>query len=495
MRWTGIVVASVMAVACGGGSGAGALSASGAAKGGPRTATGEMVAAHAKKGFEEALSAFMKYDSPAEGWSESKCQEVAGQFVAAAEEQEDEVDRAFPEALYNAGLVYQRCGDDGQARAQFQAAAAAGRGEFHAAKAQLTLYDYAKSEDLNSAISRLEDIIRAAKFQNVEALVNLAALQMERAAQSDESAAKADYDAAKLNIQRALALDDSYMPAFNQLAVYYLELARANASNGKANRRRRGRMVVAGKTAESLNQQQIELAALVAAQAIQKNPGYAPIYNTMGLIQVEQRNFNTAVRSFAKARSLDPRFFEAHMNYGALNLVFRGFAEAEKAYGDALRLNEREYEAHLGLALAVRGQINDQNFDRYTTLVEKHLADAKQIAPNRPETYYNEAIFMQEYRAKRGSEAAQIQGLRKVKTVFQTFINKAGADPAFADAVKRSKERVQDIDDIIPVLQMSIDDQKRMKAEAAAKAAAVPAASPAGAAKPAQANGAGAEPN
>src|SRR5690606_28464870 len=123
---------------------------------------------------------------------------------------------------------------------------------------------------------------------------------------------------------RALAIDDAYMPAFNQLAIYYMESAKKSAG---MKGRRRG-LVVAGAKRAKVNQQQLELAALVASQAIQKSGSYAPIQNTAGLIQVQMDNFNGAVNSFARARKLDPKFFEAHMNYAAVNLSFRGFAEA-----------------------------------------------------------------------------------------------------------------------------------------------------------------------
>ena len=45
--------------------------------------------------------------------------------------------------------------------------------------------------------------------------------------QSDQDG-KNDLERAQRNLQRALAIDDSYMPAFNQLAVYYLEQAKAD---------------------------------------------------------------------------------------------------------------------------------------------------------------------------------------------------------------------------------------------------------------------------
>ncbi len=288
----------------------------------------------------------------------------------------------FPEAQYNSGLAYQRCGKDAEARSEFEAVIKSDP-SFHRARAQIALYDYAKSNDLDGTISKLDQIIHDAKFQNVEALVSLAALQMERGNDQPDSDGKNDLERAQRNLQRALAIDDGYMPAFNQLSVYYLTQAKAKAGQlDKSGKRGRRGMEVSGASKASVDSQQLDLAALVAAQAQKKNPNYAPISNTTGLIQVQLKNFNGAVKSFGKARQLDPTFFEAQMNYAAVNLSFRGYEEAEKAYRDALKLKPKDYEAQLGLALAIRGQINDSNFDKYVAEAQSHLDEAKKIAPD-----------------------------------------------------------------------------------------------------------------
>src|SRR5690606_33302033 len=142
--------------------------------------------------------------------------------------------------------------------------------------------------------------------------------------------------------------------------------------------RKRG-LVVAGAAKRQVNQQQLELAALVASQAIQKSSNYAPIQNTAGLIQVEMSNYKGAVKSFARARALDPKFFEAHMNYAAVNLSFRGFAEAEKAYRDALKLQPQDDEGRVGLAVAVGGRVNDAKFDEFVAEWQKELDGCRKI--------------------------------------------------------------------------------------------------------------------
>ena len=461
-----IVASWLFAIACGGGgAGEGAKSADAM-----RDSKGKLkVSEEAKREHSDALAEFVKIDRAGE-WTEAKCRSIAEKFMQASKTEESEAGKPLPSSLYNAGVAYLRCGLQDEAFKQFQAATDADA-NFHRGRAQMALFEYQQTQDLDSSISTLETVIRDAKFQTVEGLVGLAALQMERNSDQATDDGANDFERAKKNIQRALAIDDGYMPAFNQLAIYYMESAKKSAG---VEGRRRG-LVVAGAKRTKVNQQQLELAALVASQAIQKSGAYAPIHNTAGLIQVQMDNFNGAVNSFARARALDPKFFEAHMNYAAVNLSFRGFAEAEKAYREAIKLRPDDYEAHLGLALAIRGQINDANFDKAVAEVAKELDTCKKLDPSRPEAYYNEAILTQEFRAKAsGDPMKSIPTLREAAAQYQAFIGRAEGEAAFAEAVKRSKNRVQDIEDTVKFIEESeqmrlqdIENQKAMEAEAA----------------------------
>ncbi len=388
------------------------------------------------KAFNHALDAFARHDRAGD-WSDKTCSSVAQAFVAAARLAEKE-NRAVPEAHYDAALAHERCDQRAEARAELVIAAKLDP-EFYRARAKLALYEFEETRNVDEAIRVLSGIIREAKFQNVEALVALASLQMERKSAAADDDGKGDMERARKNLQRALAIDDSYMAAENQLAIFYLEQAKAHAGT-----RARSGLVASSSKKRHPSSQELNLAALVASQGILKNPNYAPLYNTAGLIQVELGSFNSAVKSFQTARRLDPKLFEAHVNYAAVNLGFRGFEEAELAYRDALRVRPDDYEAKLGLALALRGQIRPGDPTRLTARVEKTLEEAKQIAPERPETYYNQAILTHEYKAK-GDKATAVPALRQASKLFQEFIAKAGTDPALADAVRRAKERSEDI--------------------------------------------------
>lgn len=408
-----------------------------------KTGDTSVVTEESKKAYDDALKAFIEHDK-ANDWNEGTCGSTAAQFVKVNEENKAKAGAQLPQALYNAGLAYQRCNNDAEAKKQFAAALALDP-KFHRAKVQVALYDYKEKGEsaLPATIDALQQAVLDAEFQNPDALVNLAMLQMKRnGSTGDGKSCDNDMECAKRNIQRALAVDDSFMPAFNQLAIYYLERAKNKA--GKTT----GKTVTSGKKSKGINQQQLELAALVCSQAIRKNPKYAPIHNTAGLIQVELGNINGAVAEFRQASQLDSGFFEAQMNFAAVNLSFRGFKNAEEAYTAALKIKPDDFDAKLGLALAIRGQINDTNFDESIKRSQSLIEEARKIAPDRPETYYNEAILIQEYKVKGISDQkATLPVYDQAIATYNTFIQKAGSGAEYADAVKRSKERIKDMED------------------------------------------------
>lgn len=430
-----LLVASgvAMQVACGGG-GPEVKAPDGKNNGKP------VISAAAEKGFNAAIEAFVAHDK-ANDWNDAACADIAKKFDAVAAEEKA---GKLAEATFNAGLAYQRCGNEKEAKARFQKALT-DNPKFHYARAQIALYDYKASTNEDATIASLQQAVLDSQFENVPALVNLAMVQMARDGATGGQDCKDDFDCAKKNLQRALAKDDAYMPAFNQLALYYFQLAkkRAGSVKGTKGKRQIATNAAMGKRADV---QQLELAALVCSQAIRKNPGYAPIHNTAGLIQNELGLVNSAVGEFATAAKLDPRLFEAQMNFAAVNLSFRGFEQAESAYRNALQMRPNDYDAHLGLALALRGRIDDVNYDKQVAAVQAELDAAKKIDPNRPDAYYNEGILTQEYKAKGLEQAKQIATLEQAQGILRTFTEKASGKAEYDGAVKRSKERIEDMD-------------------------------------------------
>jgi len=275
-----------------------------------------------KQHYDEGIASVQELDRT-NGWTPETCDKTAKMFLEAADKSKD----FLATAVYNAGVAYQRCNDRVHASELYKKVLDKDP-KFHRARVQLALFAFADSNEtaVDPAITELDQAVHDSEYQNTEALVNLARLQMKRGKKGD--AKTDDYENAKLNLQRALAVDDAYMPAFNQLAIYYLESAKRQA--GKTN----SKFEKAGSKSSKVDTQALDLALLVTSQAIRKNANFAPTFNTAGLIFVQQGNLNRAVESFGTARKLDPTFFEAHMNYAAVNLQFRGFAQAEQAYRD-----------------------------------------------------------------------------------------------------------------------------------------------------------------
>ncbi len=486
-----VVAAALMAgLGCGGGHKEAESAADetphGGGGGGGAASPAAPVQRAAQERFNAAIDLLNGHDK-ANDWSDQACSDTAAAFASAASS-----NGKFPEATYDAGLAYQRCNNDKEAKAHFQKALSDDP-KFHFARAQLALYQFKADGNVDAAINALEQAVNDANFQNVPALVDLAMFQMLRDSDTigancqSKSGDLKDFDCAKLNLQRALAIDDGYMPAFNQLALFYFGSAKK-----KAGARKFGRTIATNAAiAKRGDVQQLELAALVCSQAVRKNKNYAPIHNTSGLILNELGQVNTAVKEFSAAAQLDPHFFEAQMNLAAINLSFRGFDKAEGAYRKALEMHPNDYDAHLGLALALRGQIDDSNYDKQVAAVQSELDACKKIDAERPDAYFNEGILTQEYKAKGagGTEKAVVV-YGQAKQVFQTFLEKAGDKAEYAGAVKKTRERMQDIDDTVTFLQAggpSTPTPPPADSSAPSAGGAPPAAAPAASGAPAAA--------
>jgi tetratricopeptide (TPR) repeat protein len=396
----------------------------------------------AAEAHKSAIDTFVEHDRAGD-WNEGTCAAVAKAFDDIAEK-----GALVAEASFNAGLAFQRCNDDANAKARFERAVKADAKNPHA-RAQLALYRYKSDGDENAAILVLESAVIDAKFQDVPALVALATVQMARDGAVAGRDCANDVECAKTNLQRALAIDDAYMPALNQLALYYFQQARKRAGVAAAASKARGRHVLTPAGARrAADVQQLELAALVCSQAIKKNARYAPIHNTAGLVQNELGHVSSAVAEFGEAIKLDPRSFEAQMNYAAVNLGFRGFEQAQKAYEAAITLRPNDYDAHLGLAIALRGPLTgaEPEVEKRVSAVLVEIEAAKKIDPSRPDAYFNQAILVHEFETKGGDQKRTLAALDKAKASFLDFLTKAGERAEYAAASTRAKERIQDID-------------------------------------------------
>ena len=179
-----------------------------------------------------------------------------------------------------------------------------------------------------------------------------------------------------------------------------------------------------------------------------RTPNYAPIHNTSGLILNELGQVNTAVEGVPAAAQLDPHFFEAQMNLAAINLSFRGFDKAEAAYRKALEMHPNDYDAHLGLALALRGQIDDSNYDKQVAAVQAELDACKKIdARARTPTSTRGSSRRSTRRRARAARTRRSPSTSRPSRSSRPSWTRRSGKPEYDGAVKKAKERMQDIDD------------------------------------------------
>lgn len=351
------------------------------------TADGNAVSKKAHGKWKDALDEFEANEKS--GWTAAKCSSSEKAFERAAEAQGG----SFAEAHYMAGLALSRCGDDG-AYAHYEEALKVDD-KFCKARVALGLRDM-NGGRIREAKNAFEQSIKDDP-QCTSGYTNLAIVQR----------AEGNSDEALKNLRRALAIESDYLAAFNQMALLHYD---------------RGRQ---GKPAE------LDLAEVVCRQAQMLDEGYAPIYNTWGLIKVYKGDVIMALRYFERAITLDPDLFEAQMNFGEVTISFRGYEDGRKAFARAVELEPDSYDAVIGLGTALRG------LGQFAE-AQSQYQRAKELDGRRPEAYFNLGVLYQDYMS------GSVSDLRQAKTYFSEFLKRAGNEPEFRSTVQDVNNRCAD---------------------------------------------------
>lgn len=400
--------------------------------------SGQAVSATANEKFNTAAASMRTHDEANDGrgdWANDVCTQVAGQFEEAANAQPN---GQFAEAWFNRGLVYDRCGMNDQATQSLQRSVQAGGGNFCRAKVQLGVMAF-RRRDTAAAQSMFEEAIRQDPTHCVEGYTNLAMVMRERHPTTPQ-----EWAPVIRNIRAALALDDRYLPARNELALAYLQQA-----------------------GDDPNSRLIFLAGLVCAQAIQvaqvpagQNPAnaltpevrsfVADLHNTWGIIDIRRNEIIKAQEHFRRAYTLNPNMFQAWVNYGTINLSFRGYADARDAFTHAVTLQDTSYDAHIGLGVALRGLAQTAPDAERTAMLTQAQAEyerARTLDANRADAYYNLGVLNMNYMD------GTIPTLQRALQQLQDFVNRASSQARFADAVVRANRHMRNIRETITALQ------------------------------------------
>lgn len=288
--------------------------------------------------------------------------------------------------VYMTGLISARCGNTEAARQLYQSALELDP-SLCEARVGVGLLELEAGRG-GEARRAFEEAITADN-RCAPAYVNLAILESEEPAERDEALA---------NLRRALAVRTDYLPALDRMALVYLAQADEHP-------------------------ELLDLAEVVCRQAQLIDPSYAPIYNTWGLIDVEQGELTGAAAKFARAMELDPSSFEAHMNFGQITLSQRAYADAARAFERARELRGSSYDAALGLGVALRGLRDPER-------AEAMYRAALELDGDRPEAWFDLAVLYHEHR---DGNAAQ---LHQALDFLREFVARARSEERFGGTVQ-----------------------------------------------------------
>jgi tetratricopeptide (TPR) repeat protein len=233
--------------------------------------------------------------------------------------------------------------------------------------------------------------------QCTEGYVNMAILQRRRG----------DTKEALNNLRRAMAIDAQYLPAFNEMALVYIQDAQGNL---KA----------------------LDLAEVVCSQAQKIDVRYPAVYNTWGLIDLRRGEIISAAAKFQKAFELDSTMFEAYMNFAQITIGFRGYEDARNAFTKALELQPKSFDATVGLGVAYRGL-------QQPAKAEEYYKKAIGMNGQRPEPYYNLGVLYQDF--KDGS----LEQMKQARSYYDQFLSRAGGGEQYAKTVDDVKRRCKTV--------------------------------------------------
>lgn len=377
------------------------------------------ISAAAKADFDTAVKKWEAAQKVKGGMGPGDCKSLASNFSHISEP------ALAAQAHYNAGSILESCGYDKDAESEYQAALSANPA-YGPAMANLGGLYY-KQNNPATAKSWFEKAIDADPAHSGAAFANLGAIEYQQGKQTGD---RQILTSAISHLRRALAIDAYDLKAYSILALVYYTIAENDKSK-------------------------LDLAQLVCSQAqtdIDGGKDYAPIWHTLGLIQLRKKNPSLALKNFEQAATLDPKYIDAHLNIGAIGLSTRQYEKAAAAFAAVLKLDPKSFDATIGMGVASRGL---KKIDEAETWYKK----ASELKPQDCAVQYNLGVLYQDYK----SDPANAN-LNTAKDFFGKFRSCSGADPKkVADAERRMK----DIDEVFA----AIEQQKKMEAELKAQQA------------------------
>ena len=90
--------------------------------------------------------------------------------------------------------------------------------------------------------------------------------------------------------------------------------------------------------------------------ALRKDPANAPLFNKLGITQMQAGDLGSAASTFKKAIKVDPKLAVAYNNLGAVAYQRKKYGDAAREFKRALALEETNASFHINLGAAWFGQ-------------------------------------------------------------------------------------------------------------------------------------------
>ena len=397
----------------------------GGGKGGGAEIDPTKATAEAKKDFASVAERYAA--AKAKGsLSKGQCEEFAKAFERVYKDHGKQMTVAY----FNAGAVWDECGDTQKAEETYIAVTKAVP-KYDLSYNNLGVIYWNRGQE-----DKALDFFKKAVDANIATRAprnNLAAALRDKYAGSPD--AKVFTDAEK-TLQTVLAVDSSNQLAYENLARLYYD---------------RGRLK---------DKSYLLLAGLVIKQATDvlkaENVESADLYNLSGLLLMERDDQVAALRSFKKAAEVNPKHADAHMNMALIAINFRDYKTAEESLTVAVKdpRQKSNVEAYLGLGVAQRGL-------RKYKEAETSFKKAMDMAKNDPRPLYNLGILYQEHIGATQEGEFDKTPYNTAKDYYNKFVAKAGGNATYAKQVEDAKQRIVGIDQLFK----DIEEMKKLEEE------------------------------
>ncbi|MFH0901498.1 MAG: tetratricopeptide repeat protein [Pseudomonadota bacterium] len=412
------------------------------------------VTKEAQTDFAEAVSYYEEQQKV--GLTAETCVAAAQKFREVASAHQKMI-----EAYFNAGVVFEKCGDARNAESMYQKALAI-NGSFAPALANLGgLYLRGGNEDM--AFRYVEQAKKVDPGHAVASL-NMAAIYYSRMLATKDAKVRKDYEEkAFTELSRVLAVDSDNIEAYTLMALLYFEGAEENKAR-------------------------LEMARLLAyEEGKRRNEKYAPLHNVGGLLYLKKGNVSKAAELFRQAIEVNPGYVDARMNLGQVVLGFRKYDEAEGHFRRVLEdksiTASTRYDALVGLGVALRGQ-------KKTEEAARAYEEATRLQSDRGEAFFDLALLWKD--AKFDDMKTTRQAYGRAKEQFNQFLTKKGTPESKR---KDAQTYITDCDKAIEALDQAIAAMAEMPPPAPTPAPApAPTPTPAPTASPGTATGQSAMP-